>query len=169
MVFNPYMSPFADDSAGMVSEELTESSATLDKRWTPSEGREGIVRGGREPIWSVCLSLKKKKKKKVFALAYKYINETLKDIIRHFHSLCLSCAGWGGKQKGSKHICISESLVSRELLWAVSANLFSVLLTAHQQHNHPPAPLLPGQILQQPSDWSTWIQGWQGWFKISRF
>lgn len=28
MVFNPYVSPFADDSAGMVSEKLTESSAT---------------------------------------------------------------------------------------------------------------------------------------------
>lgn len=146
-----------------------EQRHTLDKRRTPSEGREGIARGGREPIWSVCLSFRGGKKPRVFALAYKYINETLKDIIRHFHSLCLLCAGWGGKQKGSKHICISESLVPREPLWAVSANLFSVLLTAHQQHNHPPAPLLPGQIFQQPSDWSAWIRSWQTWLKISRF
>lgn len=121
-----------------------EQRHALDKRWIPSEGREGIEKRGKEPIWSVCLSFSKKKFKKrrseFFTTAYKYINETLKDIIRHFHSPCLLCAGWGGKQKGSKHICISESLVPRELLWAVSANLFSVLLTAHQQQNtpHPP-------------------------------
>lgn len=94
-----------------------------------------MERRGNEPIWSVCLSFREKE---FFTTAYKYINETLKDIIRHFHSPCLLCAGWGGKQKGSKHICISESLVPRELLWAVSANLFSALLTAHQQQNHPP-------------------------------
>lgn len=28
----------------------------------------------------------------------------------------------------------------------------SVLLTAHQQQNHSPTPLMPGQIFQQPPD-----------------
>lgn len=143
-----------------------EQRYALDKRWIPSEGREGIERRGKEPIWSACLSFSKNE---FFITAYKYINETLKDIIKHFHSPCLLCAGWGGKQKGSKHICISESLVPRELLWAVSANLFSELLTAHQQQNHSPTPLVPGQIFQQSSYWCSWIWGWQIWFRISWF
>lgn len=127
-----------------------EQRYALDKRWIPSEGREGIEGRGKEPIWSACLSFSKKW---VLYNVYKYINATLKDIIRHFHSPCLLCAGWGGKQKGSKHICISESLVPRELLWAVSANLFSALLIAHQQQSLPPTPLMPGQIIQRAFNW----------------
>lgn len=140
-----------------------EQRHALDKRWIPSE-REGGNREKRQRAHLKCLSKflwkKREEKKKAtaksefFTTAYKYITETLKDIIRHFHSPCLLCTGWGGKLKGSKHICISESLVPREPLWAVSANLFSALLTAHQQQPVPPPQqalhlstlLMPGQI-----------------------
>ena len=37
-----------------------EQRYALDKRWIPSEGREGIERRGKEPIWSACLSFSKK-------------------------------------------------------------------------------------------------------------
>lgn len=79
--------------------------------------------------------------------------------MRSFHSSCLSRVGWGGKRKGSKHICISESLVPRELLWAVSANLFSLQPTSNKPPSLCSAALTPGQIFQLSSNWRGWIWG----------
>lgn len=63
MVFTPYMSPFADDSAGWCQTETNrEQRCTLDKRWKPSEGNERIEGGCIQPIWSACLSFRKKKR-----------------------------------------------------------------------------------------------------------
>lgn len=94
--------------------------------------------------------------------------------MRLFHFLSLLCAGWGGKQKASKHICISESLVPRELLWAVSANLFSELLGPTSNTSPPPSvlfssPLMLGQILQHSFNWCGGVWGWQSYAQISWF
>lgn len=149
------------------SEANREQRHALDKRWIPSE-REGGNREERQPAHLKCLSkfLWKKKnrnkkkataKSELFTAAYKYISETLKDIIRHFHSPCLLCSGWGGKQKGSKHICISESLVPGELLWAVSANLFSAFAYSPPATARPSSSPPPCWCLVRYSLTASWV------------